>query len=76
MFGLSLSLAAHNCARLLFVASIVMLLAGIVKFVSIMTDESTYFAMAEHIFLSCFSPSACLLFAAVLTHRLAGCRGR
>ena len=72
MFGRGFSWAAERGARLLFILSIVTLLAGIANFFSAMTAAEFNFATAEHIFLVWFSPPACLLFAAVLTHRLAG----
>ena len=71
MFGRGLSWAAAHGARLLFILSIVTLLAGIANFISAMTAADFNFATAEHIFLVCFGPPACLLFVSVLTHRLA-----
>jgi hypothetical protein len=63
--------AIHHCPRLLFAASVVMLLAGIGQFATFMTSDFYYFATTEHVFQTCFGPAACLLFGAVLTHRLA-----
>ena len=72
MFGRGLSWTAERGARLLFILSIVTLVAGVANFISAMTAADFNFATAEHIFLVCFSPPAGLLFAAVLAHRLGG----
>jgi hypothetical protein len=64
--------AIHRCPRLLFAASVVMLVVGIVQFATFMTSDFYYFATTEHVFLTDLAPAACLLFGAVLTHRLAG----
>lgn len=74
MFSRSFSWAAHHCARLLFILSILTMLAGIANFISAMTADEIYFATIEHIFAVCFSPPALLLFAAVLAHRLASAK--
>jgi hypothetical protein len=71
MSGRTFSWAAERGARLLFILSVVTLLAGIANFISAMTADHFNFATAEHIFLVCFTPPACLLFAAVVAHRLA-----
>lgn len=71
MLGRSISWATYYCPRLLFAASIIMLLAGIVQFATFMTSDFYYFVTAEHVFLTDFGPAAWLLFAAVLTDRLA-----
>jgi hypothetical protein len=63
--------AIHHCPRLLFAASVAMLLAGSVRFLTFMTSDFYYFATTEHVFLTCLGPAAWLLFGAVLTDRLA-----
>jgi uncharacterized membrane protein len=72
MLDRGLAWVVHVCPRLLFAASIVMLIAGIVNFVSFATGDVYYFATTEYVFQSYFGPAAWLLFGAVLTDRLAG----
>ena len=69
----SASRVAYYGPRLLFAASIFMLIVGIVNFVSFATSDMYYFATTEHVFRNCIGPAAWLFFGAVLTDRLAGC---
>ncbi len=74
-FRQGFSRAMHYCPRLLFAASIVMLIAGTARFVSFLTSDFYYFATAEHVFRTQFGPAAWLLFGAVLADRLSGRSG-
>lgn len=71
-FDRGLSRAMHYCPRLLFAASIVMLITGIAQFVSFLRSDFYYFATTELVFRTDLGPAAWLLFGAVLTDRLSG----
>jgi hypothetical protein len=64
------SLAMRLGPRLLFAASIAMVLAGFLNFVSLMNAPFYYFATTEYIFWASMGPAAWLFFFAVLGDRL------
>lgn len=70
MFERGFAWSMRNGPWLILSVAAVMLLAGLVRFVSIMRSDFYYFGTNEDFFRSSVGPGVILLFGAVLAERL------